>query len=604
MDAVDVMTKAVNDALFPQWLCVLIALGWIVVVYYAEHDGNHPLGWLQRLFYIGGGTLVFILGGPVLIAAAKVTGLWAWAVNLIGIWSEDYPVLWYLGLIAAIPLAFAILWLVPTAVAYGLGFLRTPEPEEPVPSTNFGSADVATDLDLKRAGLTGGKPGEGIRLGYDQSGNVIRYRGDSHLILVAPTRSGKFTDVLSHALSEYRGSVIVIDPKGQIAAVTKKRREELGEVIVLSPFEEGLPRGLPQLLGPSKSYNPMTLLDPKSSSFEVECDSMAETLVSKDNESKEAGFFTDNARRGVSGIIMELISSNLYPEEEQNLARVVEIMTSDELFTFSRRAVQPGGNPFVRARLSQFARVGAEEAKGGAGDIIRTAEGQLSFISGTALGNVLRKSDFRFDDLKRRPTTVYLVLPSKFLNPCRKWFRLVIGSAVEELISTQKGRVPVLCIMDEFAQLGRVPVIETAMSEAAGHGLQLWPILQNVPQMVSLYGRDGWKNFMSGAQIQQFFAPREDDTADYVSKNAGKRTVTTRSQSRDPQGQDRGSGTSETGRDVYTPDEVRGIGGGRFLMFAHGMVRHIIEGRRIPYYDRRAADVGRHCSPDPYHQQD
>ena len=603
MDAVNVMTRAVNDALFPRWVCVLVALGWVVAVYYAEHDGQHPLGWLKRLLYITGGTLVFIVGGPVLIAAAKVTGLWGWAENQMGIWGEDHPVLSYIGLLVALPLSLVLLLMVPWIAAYGLGFLRTPEAEQPMPSTNFGSADVATDVDLRLANLTGGKPGEGIRLGYDQSGNIIRYRGDSHLILVAPARSGKFTDVLSHALSEYRGSVIVIDPKGQVAAVTKKRRAELGDVIVLSPFEEGLPRRLPQLLGPSKSYNPMMLLNPKSSSFEVECDSMAETLIAKDTESRDGGFFTDNARRGVAGIIMELKSSDLYREDEQNLARVCEIMCSDELFTFSRRAVQPGGNPFVKTRLSQFAREGAEQSNG-VREIITTAEGQLSFIAGTALNNVLKRSDFRFDDLKRRPTTVYLVLPAKFLSPCRRWFRLVIGAAVEELISTQKGRVPVLCIIDEFAQLGRVPVIETAMSEAAGHGLQLWPILQNIPQLVGLYGRDGWKTFMSGAQIQQFYAPREDDTADYVSKNAGKRTVITQSQSKDPRGDDRGSGTSETGRDVFTPDEVMGIDRDRFLMFARGMVRHIIDGRRIPYYDGRAADVGRHCSPDPYQEED
>ena len=591
------MAKALSDALFPRWVCLLIALGWVVVVYYVEHESEESLGWLKRLFYIGGGTLAFIGGGPVILASAKLTGVTGWTSNLIGIWAEDYPLLSLIAQIFGLPLlVIALIAGIGVLVPYGLGFLRTPEPVEPLPSGNFGSADVANDDDLRRANLTGGKPGDGIRLGYDQSGNIIRYCGDSHLILVAPTRSGKFTDILSHTLSEYRGSVIIIDPKGQIAAVTKTRREEIGDVIVLSPFDEGLPRNLPRLLGASKSYNPMMLLNPKSSSFEVACDSIAETLVSKDTESKDGGFFTDNARRGIAGIIMQL--KLYYPEEEQNLARVCEIMCSDELFTFSRMAVKPGGNPFVRTRLSQFAREGAEQTNG-VREIITTAEGQLAFISGTAIGNVVRRSDFRFDDLKRRPTTVYLVLPSKFLSPCRKWFRLVIGAAVEELISTQRGRVPVLCIMDEFAQLGRVPVIETAMSEAAGHGLQLWPILQNIPQLEPLYGR-GWKNFMSGAQIQQYFAPREDMTADHISKNSGKRTVVTRNRSFDEAGADKGSGSGETGQPVYDAHQVMGLDGDKFLMFARGMVKNIIEGRRLHYYDPRAADVGRHCSPDPY----
>jgi type IV secretion system protein VirD4 len=472
--------------------------------------------------------------------------------------------------------------------------LKRPEPQ---PSGVHGMADVATDEDLAQAGLTGHQPGEGIRLGYDQSGNVIRYCGDAHLILVAPTRSGKFTNILSHALTEHRGSVIVIDPKGQIAAVTKKRREELGEVIVLSPFDEGLPHGLAELLGPTKSYNPMHLLNPKSSGFEVACDSMAETLIAEDKESKNAGYFTDNARRAIAGVIMELKLH--YPPEEQNLARVCEIMCTNELFNFSSNSRDfRDSSPFVVERLSQF--MGGEKQRS-ADDlqgIIRTAQGQLAFVSSAAMRNVLQRSDFCFDDLKRRPTTVFLVLPSKFLSPCRKWFRLVIGSAVEELISTQKGTVPVLAIMDEFAQLGRVPVIETAMSEAAGHGLQLWPILQNIPQLAGLYGRS-WKTFMSGAQIQQYFRPNEDETADYVSKNAGRRTVITRHQNYDPDGEETSSGTGETGQPVYDAHQVMGLDNDKCLIFARGMVKNIIEARRRPYW--KDGEVQRHCCPDPYH---
>jgi len=58
----------------------------------------------------------------------------------------------------------------------------------------FGDAHFATREELERAGLLGPK---GIRLGYYRSpgdrgwGRVIRYNGDSGLILIAPPRRGQ-----------------------------------------------------------------------------------------------------------------------------------------------------------------------------------------------------------------------------------------------------------------------------------------------------------------------------------------------------------------------------------------------------------------------------
>src|SRR5271157_5713078 len=90
-------------------------------------------------------------------------------------------------------------------------------------SPAFGDAHLATGGEMQTAGLLENK---GIRLGYYRMpgdrrgwGQVIRYNGDGGLILVAPPRSGKARDVLVGALLEYDQSVIVVDPKGQLAAI-------------------------------------------------------------------------------------------------------------------------------------------------------------------------------------------------------------------------------------------------------------------------------------------------------------------------------------------------------------------------------------------------
>ena len=61
---------------------------------------------------------------------------------------------------------------------------------------------------------------------------------DSHFMTVAGSRQGKGRNVIIPNLLLYSGSVLVTDPKGELANVTAKRRAEgLGQrVCVLDPF--------------------------------------------------------------------------------------------------------------------------------------------------------------------------------------------------------------------------------------------------------------------------------------------------------------------------------------------------------------------------------
>ncbi len=62
------------------------------------------------------------------------------------------------------------------------------------------------------------------------------------------------------------------------------------------------------------------------------------------------------------------------------------------------------------------------------------------------------------------------------------------------------------------------------MSLAAGYGVQMWPVVQDIHQLRGIYG-DRWQTFLSNAGLVQFFTPNDMETAEYISKRAG---ITTR----------------------------------------------------------------------------
>jgi type IV secretory pathway TraG/TraD family ATPase VirD4 len=84
--------------------------------------------------------------------------------------------------------------------------------------------------------------GSGLVIGREDrnGGALLRYAGPAHLITIAPTGKGVGT-IIPNLLTAAR-SMLVMDPKGENAAVARRARSRFGPVHVLDPFEvTGLP---------------------------------------------------------------------------------------------------------------------------------------------------------------------------------------------------------------------------------------------------------------------------------------------------------------------------------------------------------------------------
>jgi type IV secretion system protein VirD4 len=453
---------------------------------------------------------------------------------------------------------------------------------------------------MEAAGLFAEK---GIRLGYYRSpkdrktwGQVVRYNGDGGLILVAPPRSGKARDVLVGALLEYDQSCIVVDPKGQLAAITAAQRYRMGQrIIILNPFKVW-----PEILGATFRYNPMALLDPSSPTFGAECRKLAEGLIAKSGNERDS-HWTDGARTLVSSVIGHLLVEG--DEEDRNLAQMREIIAGPEvmLLDFAKDALK-SPHAFIRQGLAEYAIENAPNKAEIAGKI-STAREQTFFLSIDTIADNIRGDDFRFGVLKNEPVTVYVILPDEHLDTCGKWFRLVVASALHDLWRGGRGACRVLAILDEFAHIGHLDILEKAAGMAAGHGLQLWPVLQNLTQLKKDYG-ENWETFIAGSEIRQFFGTRDQTSAKYVSETSGQRTVTTAGQSTQntkPLEHDQSSDSvGQAGQPLIRPHEISGFGPNESLIF--GPRNIVIDALRQPYF--HTPELEGLYAPDPQHKAD
>jgi type IV secretion system protein VirD4 len=385
---------------------------------------------------------------------------------------------------------------------------------------------------------------------------LIGVSDDRHMMTVAGSRAGKGVSTIIPNLIEYPGSILVIDPKGENARITARRRGQglaagapgLGQdVFVLDPFGvSGRPR---------HCFNPLTMIDAEAETAVDDAALVAEALVIQ--EEGPGRHFSAAARNLLRGLILQVCSDE--PPERRNLLRVRQLLTLDDQgFKLLLHAMQtnPSCSGVIRRAANSMATKSDNERSG----VISTAIEQTDFLDSPPLARSLARSDFSLTDLKRKPTTVYLCLPAGRMATHSRWLRVVVNLAVEAMErEPAKPRHPVLFLMDEFAVLDHLSSIEKAAGQIAGFGVRLWPILQDLSQLKSVY-KDRWETFMGNAGLIQFFGNNDLTTLNYLSQRLGKSTIMQVSKGELSLEQSAGGFTGESTQlqaiDLMTADEV------------------------------------------------
>jgi hypothetical protein len=83
---------------------------------------------------------------------------------------------------------------------------------------------------------------------------------------------------------------------------------------------------------------------------------------------------------------------------------------------------------------------------------------------------------------------------------------------------------PALMVLDEFAGLKRMEVIENAVAQIAGYGMKLYFVLQSLEQLKAVY-KDNWETFLANSGLKVFFNLEDNFSRDYVSKLVGETEV-------------------------------------------------------------------------------
>jgi type IV secretion system protein VirD4 len=484
-----------------------------------------------------------------------------------------------------------------------------------------------SNLTKAGSGVIGSDEADSILVGREmfddgRAGDKVKYGGPLHAVLFGPNGVGKGMRLLVPNLLTIVGkSIVVIDPKGQLAAMTAKFRHQAGDdVKIIDPFgvlaeqvnndpddrwrylrEHGLVE--------SAGFNPLALLDPGSDTFYDDAAVIADALI---KVPKDDPHWAESAQGLVTGLVMW---ERMDRGADADLGNVRRLLTEADgvddsgnltgLRETAMRMVARGeredGSGFEVASL------GARFANAHTSDEIQsvrsTADTQTRWLLSRPMRDDLKKPGVDFSRLKTgdRPMTVYVVLPSKHLETHSVWLRLVVSEALRANLTAGGRRV--LLILDEFAALGHLSIIQKMFGVTRDYRVQLWPVFQDLPQLKDLYP-DRWETLLGMAGIVQTFRTGDLTTAEWVSKRAGQMTVmaestnSSRSMVDGRVTQNSGANASPTGRPTIFAQDMFGLPDGYTVTFWQG------ERKPFPIYAQhftQVASMRARTLPNPYY---
>lgn len=510
---------------------------------------------------------------------------------------------------------------------------------------SHGSAHFATMEEIENTkvidppGLTAGK---GVFLGVMPDGTYLRDDTKTHVLVCAPTRSGKGVGIIIPTLLTWTESVVVTDIKGENWALTSGWRQKHlhNKVLKFEPTSDF-----------SSKYNPFDEVRIRTK-FEVrDIQNIVKIFVDPTGKGADGNnaHWINNAGALLTAVILHL----KYIKEDANMYDVLQFLYGERsaekdagleddsedfddedfdseedaeaeddepvIMTLQERMenliVQnfehdPSGELFpkiygiegkMHPMVRQYFQSMVDKPDKEFGSILSTLDTVLNTYRDPIIAENMSRSDFKITDMMENddPVSLYLVFPPSDIDRVKPLFRVVVEMLYRKNTETMEfkdgekvdKKHRMLMLLDEFPALGKLETFETAMAYIAGYGIKAMIITQDINQIEKLYTTSN--SIVSNCQVQVYHTPTDNKTPEFISKKMGNKTIQVKSTSINGSLVNIGGRSyslSETARPLMTPDEVNTMDKKKELIFVSGVSPILADKIRyyeVPYFSKR-----------------
>lgn len=446
------------------------------------------------------------------------------------------------------------------------------------PSGALGDGRLGNLEDCERAGMLNS---QGLFLGaFGEFGHFLFHNGEESLLTYNRAGGGKGITLIQNNLAHSNDrTLVIIDVKnGELAYSSAKHREEkLGTVTLhLNPL--GL-HGLP-----NTRLNPFFRLIEVVQSGAVphgQAEMICEIAMPAPKQPTENEWVREGALELACTRAEYLAYFNPDRCTLPDLWRFAN--SSEEEFSMEFALMATCGIESIERRANAYASIRVSSEKQWAAIRSHMASAFRNFEPGKPLGDSCSAHDYDLRLAKQRKHSIFIIGAAELMDSMKQWFAMQMAM-MTETIAAARGPVRTTFVVDEFANLPRVPSILRSLRLYRGLGVSYWFFSQGRHALTSQWSKEQVKDIEDQVGIITMKSVWEPDLLKDIELWSGTKTILQGGVSHSGGVvQTANANQSENKRPVLQAGDVIALGPTRQVIRVASMP-HLLVADAVPYF--------------------
>ena len=355
-------------------------------------------------------------------------------------------------------------------------------------------------------------------------------------VVFGASGSGKSRFFLKPNILQVNACFIVTDPSGDIMQSVGVFLQISGYTVKCLNVQE---------MTESCRFNPLYYIR-KTTDIPIIVNTLIENTRGENTKPGGGDPFWDKATQSLLCAIIGYLFE-VCPIEQRNFANVLEILNMVQI---EEGTTEGGDNDFDKlfkalgeADPSSYAYLNYKvfkqaPAKTALNVLISTGVLLSQYIGIHEFNNLTYKDELELDKIGEEKYALFLNIPQE--DTTYSWITAMLYSTVfrlmyakgnqrmkDEGLDNPELKIPVRFLIDECANVGKIPNLDKILATCRKYRLSVVPIFQNYSQVIQVYGKEIANNIISNCDTFVFLGGSDDETLKIVCNHLGKETVQT-----------------------------------------------------------------------------
>lgn len=387
---------------------------------------------------------------------------------------------------------------------------------------------------------------------------------NGNILVIGGSGAGKSASFVIPNALQMLGSYVFTDPKGELydrtAGFFKKNGYDVHVINLQDPrYSDG--------------YNPLAHIRGT-----LDVDTIVKIVSKKEggNQKSSDPFWDQTSEALLKAVIYYILLNR--PPEEHSFASCLALLRlggendGEELKNIFMSL--PFENPARRA--FETIRLGSDKTFA---NILVSLAAKLDAFDSEEITAMTSTNTIEFKDLVDKKSVLYFITPATndTYNFLMNIFFSQMLDRLYEYADSKGGSLPtpLFLILDEFANIGRIPRFEQILSTCRSYKINISIILQSIDQLIAIYDEKVTENIMANCSTHLFLGSNAQKTLETFSKQLGEKTISrdniSRSTDKDSNFNGRSYSDQIMARALMTPDELRRMDTNDCIIFLQAM---------------------------------